>query len=296
MEYYDIKLNDANKTIKARDWTWEEDVKFSKKIDPHRQLKLRQNNRNKQILLTYREFKDQKITEDEYKVKTKFIDDNYPYEEIDQFKEIELTLDFIQTLVHEDSIKIFNKLSMVDIYYLFFMLRNNSKGSEIRYTYKCNNKKAEIKDKIKQCPLFDVEQDGLIDIVKDINYNYRTTKEIVLDKNFIIKTKILSFKKQLNIIKDLKPIVEGEEASASDLQYNLTLSCIEDIIEDGQPKNFSSTEELNKYINQMKPKYVNKILAESKNLIGDISIERKNICFKCRKEYPMRIEDFNFFF
>jgi len=194
---------------------------------------------------------------------------------------IKIILEFLKDHVKEK--KVFDELTDVDIYKILFVLRNNSKGNEIKYMWKCFNEDFNGK----QCPAHNQYQHTALDIIKEVQYKVSKVEDKKLDDRYTIKFKNISFLNKLKIINNI--------STTEELKYQLVLGSIESIIRDDELINFSSNKELDKFLKNIEPKYVYKIIESYKDNVSSVDILKKNVCSKCGSINDLVIGDFSFF-
>lgn len=206
----------------------------------------------------------------------------------DEEKQLELQIYFVKNHIKDQ--KIFNTLCKVDFFYILLLLRNNSKGNKIEFNYKCtnNNYKKDEDSKPCKCPVSDQYQQSYFDVIKDITYKTTKIDSVDIDDNLKVTLKPLPFIKELDILK--------QSESISQLKYNTILNCIESVIYKGELKNFSSTKEVNDFINNLLPKQVYKLIDNYDKIITDININRSPKCVKCQHEMIISIRNLDIFF
>jgi len=193
-----------------------------------------------------------------------------------KLKEIEIILEFLRNHCKEQ--ELFDSLCEVDIYKILFVLRNNSKGNEIKYMWKCQNDSCTAKNQF---------QHTTMDVIKDVKYSLSKKYNVKISDKYTIIFKEISFVKKLKIISEVKDMEE--------LKFILVINNIGSIIKDDELLTFSNIEELSNFVESMEPKYVNKIIDVYNSSISNIEIIKKNHCISCKKDYDLQIGDFSFF-
>jgi hypothetical protein len=199
----------------------------------------------------------------------------------DKTKEIYVILDFLKD--HVEDKELFDTLSEVDVYKILFTLRNNSKGNEISYSWKCHH----LENENTKCKVYGQVQTSSLDVIDNVQYKLSKINDFKLDNEYTVYFKKISFINKLSLIKEVD--------SLSELKYKLVLGHIDSIIKNGDVLTFNTIKDVDNFLKEIEPKYVYKIISLYNDFTSSINITKDNICSVCKNKQELTVGSFDFF-